>query len=135
MLTKLKRKMAGTRLIRKALDKPVDLEFLKKRPSVRFLIGIGIVVLSYLLAWPLIGLLGIIAVRRGKPAIFAVGSPIAYGISTLVFLLGWSLAGKDAMVYMRAFGRLLAQRIFKKYQTQNVPGDPSPGLSDKTDDP
>jgi len=135
MLTKLKRKMAGTRFVRKALDKPVDLELLKKRPSVRFFIGLGIVASSYLLAWPLIGLLGIIAVRRGKPAIFTVGSPIAYGISTLVFLLGVWLAGKDALAYMRASGRLLAQRAFKKYQPQNGPGDPSQDLSDKTDDP
>lgn len=113
MLTNFKRKLAGTRLIRKVLNEPVDVELLKKRPSVRFFIGLGIIALSYLLAWPVIGLLGIIAVRRHKPGLFALGSPIAYGVSTLVFLLGVWLAGKDALAYMRASGRLLMRRIFK----------------------
>ena len=131
ILTNLKQKMGRTRFVRRALEKPVDFMLLKKRPSIRFFVGLGIIALSYLLAWPLIGLLGAIAVRRHRPEIFALGSPIAYGISTLVFLAGIWLAGKDALAYMRASGRLLVHRFFRKDEVQTAPDDQALDDADK----
>lgn len=79
------------------------------------MIGLGLIVFSYLIAWPLIALLGILAVHHRKPAIFAVGSPLAYILSYLVFILGAWLAGKDGLKYIIAFGRRTVAPFFRKY--------------------
>jgi len=107
-------RLAQTRFVREAMENPVDPALLRRKPSPRFFAGLAVIALSYLLAWPLITLLGIIAARRGRPEIFVVGSPAAYGLSTLVFLFGAWLAGKEGLKYMRAGFRWLVGRIGRR---------------------
>ncbi|OGD10130.1 MAG: hypothetical protein A2Y86_01585 [Candidatus Aminicenantes bacterium RBG_13_62_12] len=118
MRTGWRARLAQARFVRKAVENPVDPGIFKKKPSPRFFAGLGLIVFSYLLAWPLIILLGVIAARRRQPALFAVGSPLAYGVSNLVFFLGAWLAGKEGLVYMRAGTQWLIVRFYKRYLAQ-----------------
>jgi hypothetical protein len=87
----------------------------KMKPTPRFLIGLSFIGLSNLLTWPLIGLLGILAARRKQPALFTVGSPIAYGVLSLVFFLGIALAGKDGLRFLRSLVYRGAARFYARH--------------------
>ena len=67
----------------------------KKRPSVQVMVGLFLILLSYVIGWPAIGTLGVISVSMGKPLLLVVGGPLVYGLSHLVFLIGMYFAGKD----------------------------------------
>jgi|GEM_PF-298963 len=97
-----KRKLATSPFVKRAVAEEAARDGRKTKLTPRFLTGMALFGLSNLLAWPLIGLLGILAARRNQPALFAVGSPIAYGVSTLVFFLGIVLAGKDGLRFLRS---------------------------------
>ncbi len=114
MLKRLRLRLSRIGFLRKAVEEPADLGIFKEKPSVEFLIGISIVGLSYLIAWPLISVLGIVALYFRKPLIFVVGSPVAYGTSHIVFWLGFWLAGKDSITYMNVFGRWFVGRLCRK---------------------
>jgi len=103
--------MAQTRFIQRALAHPVDLSLFQEKPSGRFILGMGLVGFSYLMAWPVITLLGVAAVLFSWPALFLIGSPLAYGLSHLIFLAGMAIAGKDSLKYIHAFNRWLLHRL------------------------
>lgn len=76
--------------------------------------GLVIIGISYTIGWPLIGLLGILAVYFEKPALLAVGGPIAYGFSHLTFMLGAWLAGADhARAFLRWATRMAMLKLTK----------------------
>jgi hypothetical protein len=124
MLKKMKRRLANARFVRNAVDHPVDLALFRKRPSPKFAVGLGLFALSFLLGWPLIGVLGAIALRLQRPSLFAIGSPVAYAVSTVVFFLGIGVAGKDGLNYARTVFRWAINRFYAKYLSTTV--DPSP---------
>lgn len=49
---------------------------------------------SYVIGWPAVGLLALIAFHLGETLIVVIGGPIVYGLSHLVFLAGLFLAGE-----------------------------------------
>ena len=55
--------------------------------------GVLAIGLSFLLGWPAITALGIVAIKLKQPWIAVIGGPMMYGISHLVFLLGMYLSG------------------------------------------
>ena len=114
MISQLKRRFAQRPFVKKLLESPVDLSAFKEKPSSRFLFGVFIIGFSYLISWPLISFLGILAAYLREPLIFAIGSPLAYGFSHLVFLLGAFIAGKDAMVFMQIFARWALTRLCQR---------------------
>ena len=67
----------------------------KKPPSVRVMVGLFLILLSYVIGWPAVGVLGAISFYTGKPLILVVVGPLVYGLSHLVFLIGAYYAGKD----------------------------------------
>ena len=97
-----KRKLAAARFVKRAVAEDAARDGRITKPTPRFLTGIALIGLSNLLTWPLIGLLGILAARRNQPSLFTVGSPIAYGVFSLVFFLGIALAGKDGLRFLRS---------------------------------
>ena len=97
--------------IKNALKEDVDLSCLKKRPSTRVIVGISIVLFSYMLGWPVIGMLSIISLYVGKPLIVVIGGPLVYGISHSVFLFGMYLAGRD---YTAAILKWSTKKFFEK---------------------
>lgn len=94
----LARKLASTAYGRRAMKERVTLEAFKARPSPRFLLGVSIVLISYLLGWPMVGLFSLLAAYFQTPALLLVG-PAFYGFSHLVFLFGMYFAGRDCLRY------------------------------------
>jgi len=119
MITVWKRKLAGTRWVRSALEKAAIEKGSKEKPTPRFLVGVAVMGLSYILGWPLVSLLGILAARRHRPEIFVIGAPVAYGFSTLVLLLGAGLAGKDGLRYLRRLFHRLVARFYARYLAES----------------
>ncbi|MFZ7125802.1 MAG: hypothetical protein ACOWWM_06570 [Desulfobacterales bacterium] len=105
-------RLAETRFVRSALEDEADLSAFRKPPSLKVIAGVSAILLSYLIGWPLIGLLGAVAVYHEQPMIVAVGGPLAYGLSHLVFLLGMVLAGAQ---YSRIFLRWAARTLVLKF--------------------
>jgi hypothetical protein len=119
MMTVWRRKLAGTRCVRRALEAAAIEEGRVDKPTPRFIVGLAVFGLSYILGWPLVSVLGILAARRHRPEIFAIGAPAAYGLSTLVLLLSAGLAGKDGLRYLqRLFHRLVA-RFYARYLAES----------------
>jgi hypothetical protein len=84
-----------TAFVQNVLSKDVNLECFKNRPSMRVKVGITLILFSYIVGWPAVGLLGIISFYLGKIFILIIGGPLIYGISHLLFFIGVFLAGKE----------------------------------------
>jgi hypothetical protein len=95
----LARRLASIAYVRSALEKEVTLDALKNSPSPRFFFGVGLVLFSYVLGWPMVGLFSVLSVYFQAPALLVLG-PVFYGFSHLVWLLGMYLAGRDCMRYI-----------------------------------
>lgn len=90
--------LASTAYVKRAIREPVNLDAFKTRPSRRFLTGVGLVLFSYVLGWPMVGLFSVLAAYFQAPALLMVG-PAFYGFSHLVWLFGVYLAGRDCIKY------------------------------------
>lgn len=109
-------KIAETRYVRSAIEDKADLSALKKKPSMRVVFGISVIAFSYIIGWPAVGALGLLSIYLEKPLIVAIGGPITYGLSHLVFLLGMYLAGADyTRTFLRWATRVTIEKLVKKY--------------------
>ena len=91
-------KLASTAYVRRAIKEQVTLDAFKTPPSIGFLFGVGLILVSYVLGWPMVGLFSVLAAYFQAPALLVVG-PAFYGFSHLVWLFGMYLAGKDSIKY------------------------------------
>jgi len=112
----LVRRLARTVFVRTAIEEQAGLDAFRQPPSLRVILGVGAIVFSYVIGWPLVALLGAAAVYFGQPLIVLVGGPLAYGCSHLVFLLGMYLAGaKYSWIFLRWATRVTMQRLLARY--------------------
>jgi hypothetical protein len=75
------------------------------------MIGLSLILLSYVICWPAIGVLGAISLHTKEPLILTVGGPLMYGVSHLVFLIGIYFAGRDyALAYLKRAKKALKER-------------------------
>ena len=106
--------LASTLPGQKAIREKTDLTAFKERPSTRFLTGVGLILMSYVLGWPMVGLFSFLAAYLQNPGLL-IGGPIALGFSHLVFLAGMYLAGRGSLKYVEIFFlwslRNLAERL------------------------
>jgi peptidoglycan-N-acetylglucosamine deacetylase len=109
--------LASTAAGRKAILEKTDLSAFKERPSKRFLTGVGLILISYALGWPMVGLFSALAAYFQNPGLL-LGGPLFYGFSHLVFLSGMVLAGRDSLKYVEIFSlwslRMLVARMTGK---------------------
>ena len=94
----LARKLASTAYVRRAIEKQATLEAFKTSPSPRFLFGVGLVLFSFVLGWPMVALFSFLSAYCHAPALLILG-PAFYGFSHLVWLFGTYLAGRDCIKY------------------------------------
>jgi len=112
---KIIKRIAETNYVRSAIKDKADLSSFKKRPSTRVVAGISAMGISYLIGWPAISVLGAVSIYLEKPLLIAVGGPLAYGISHLVFLLGMYLGGIGyAKVFLRWATRMTMEKLMDK---------------------
>jgi peptidoglycan/xylan/chitin deacetylase (PgdA/CDA1 family) len=94
----LARKLASSAYVRRAVEKEVTLDAFKTSPSFRFFFGVGLVLFSYVLGWPMVGLFSALSAYFQAPVLLMLG-PAFYGFSHLVWMFGMYLAGRDCMKY------------------------------------
>jgi peptidoglycan/xylan/chitin deacetylase (PgdA/CDA1 family) len=95
-----------TRFAREALEGKADLSSLRSslraKPTPRVWTGLALIGFSYVIGWPAVGLLAWASYLLREPLIVAIGGPLTYGLSCLVFLFGWYLAGVHyANIFLR----------------------------------
>ena len=116
----LMERISRTEYVRSAIADKADLSAFKARPSLRVKQGIVIVLFSYVIGWPAIAVLGYFAVVLEKGWLIAIGGPLLYGFSHLVFIWGVYLSGYD---YSKVFLRW-AVRVMVERWMSNHPEDP-----------
>ena len=94
----LARKLASNAYVRRAVEKEVTLDAFKTSPAPKFLFGVGLVLSSYVLGWPMVGLFSALSAYFQAPALLMLG-PAFYGFSHLVWMSGMYLAGRDCIKY------------------------------------
>jgi hypothetical protein len=108
----LTRRLLAMEYVRSAIRDRADLSAFRERPTPRIIAGLVIIGLSYCIGWPLIALLGILAVWWEAPLLVAVGGPVVYGLSHLTFILGFFLAGsKYTQIFMRWATRMGVEKL------------------------
>jgi hypothetical protein len=109
-------RLAATAYVRRAIEERADLSAFKQRPSLRVITGVGAIMFSYVIGWPLIAVLGAVSIHLNQPLVVAVGGPVAYGLSHLVFLLGMYLAGAEySMIFLRWATRVAVVKLLNRY--------------------
>jgi peptidoglycan/xylan/chitin deacetylase (PgdA/CDA1 family) len=97
----LARKLASTAYVRRAIENQVTLDAFKTSPSPRFFFGVGLVLFSFVLGWPMVGLFSILSAYSQTPALLILGAAF-YGFSHLVWMFGMYLAGRNCIQYADA---------------------------------
>jgi hypothetical protein len=117
-----------TEFVKTAVEEKADLSELRQRPTPRTWFGIFFMGFSYIIGWPAIALLGFVSIRIEEPWLLAVGGPLLYGLSHLVFLLGMVLAGTQ---YTMPFMRWAARRAVEKWGRAGSRKAASPQVSEE----
>lgn len=116
-------RLAATRFVSSALADNADLSAFRQKPSLRVILGVSAIIVSYIIAWPLITVLGVLSVYYQRPAIVLLGGPAAYGLSHLVFLLGMYLAGaRYSWIFLRWLTRMAVLKLMRRYPEAMPPG-------------
>jgi hypothetical protein len=111
------KKIAETRYVRSAIEDRADLSAFKEKPSMQIIIGLSLMGFSYIIGWPAIGALGVLSVYLKKPLLIAIGGPLLYGMSHLVFMLGMYFAGYN---YTKIFLRWATRVAVEKWMSKNT---------------
>jgi hypothetical protein len=111
------KKISRTEFVRSAIHDQADLRAFRQRPTPRSIAGISLIGFSYIIGWPMVSALGVLAVYLGNPLIGVIGGPVTYGLSHLVFIAGMYLAGA---AYSKAFLRWATRMIILRL-TGNAP--------------
>jgi peptidoglycan/xylan/chitin deacetylase (PgdA/CDA1 family) len=94
----LAQKLASTAYVKRAIKNQVTLDAFKTSPSPRVLLGLGLVLFSFVLGWPMVGLFSVLSAYFHAPALLMLG-PVFYGFSHLVWMFGMYLAGRNCIKY------------------------------------
>jgi len=112
MRTAIARYLSRKRFIAGILEQPADFAEFRERPTKRLIAGVTLMGLSYIMGWPAVAALGILAAWLGEPMIAVIGCPTTYGLSYLVFIAGAWLA--RAPHYLGILARYSVQSFFRK---------------------
>ncbi len=105
-------KISAIDYVRTAILEQADLSAFKEKPSPAVLIGVFSVCFSFIIGWPAVAALGFLSIKLHNPWIVAVGGPVTYGLSHLVFLFGMYLSGaKYSLIFLRWLTRVSVERL------------------------
>nr|WP_320011262.1 hypothetical protein [uncultured Desulfobulbus sp.] len=103
--------IASTEFVRSAIAEQADLSAFREKPTAKVLLGVFLIILGSLLGWPAVTALGILSLHWHTPWIIAIGGPLVYGLSHLVFLAGMYLSGATySLIFCRWLVRVLVER-------------------------
>jgi CHASE2 domain-containing sensor protein len=109
---KIAKYLAGRKYIIEILENPTDLSEFNERPTKRLITGLILMGLSYVIGWPAVAALTVLATWFREPMIAVIGCPTTYGLSYLVFIVGAWLA--RAPHYMGTLARYTIQLFLRK---------------------
>ena len=105
-------KISKLNYVRSAILEKADLSAFKEKPTAMVLLGVFAIGFSFVMGWPAITALGIISLKLHNPWIVAVGGPLTYGLSHLVFLLGMYLSGaKYSLIFLRWLTKISMKKL------------------------
>ena len=82
---------------------------------MRILLGISTIGFSYIIGWPAISAIGTLSIYLNEPLLLAIGGPLLYGFSHLVFLIGMYLAGAQyTKIFLRWATRIAMEKLTNK---------------------
>jgi hypothetical protein len=114
-LTKLAEWTANTSFGKKALSEPENPSMFNRRPSFRLITGLFLLVVSYIIGWPFVGVAGFLAAYYREPLIALIGGPVTYGLSWLVFCLSMYLIGVEGYKGLNILLGHLARRFIQAH--------------------
>ncbi|NPU83560.1 MAG: hypothetical protein HPY65_03645 [Syntrophaceae bacterium] len=125
MIRKIAERLARTEYVRDALEHPADLREIRRKPSPRVWAGLFLVGLSYIIGWPAVAVFGVLAAWFREPLIVAIGGPLTYGLSHLMFLAGAWLAGAQyiRLLTKHVTGRAMGKIFLRNGRTVTKPLD------------
>ena len=89
-----------------------DLSAFKEKPSIRIILGLLAIMVSYIIGWPAVAALGLLSIQLHEPLVVIVGGPLTYGLSHLVFLLGMYLCGAVySLIFLRWLTRVSMEKL------------------------
>lgn len=109
---------------RNAINECADLSIIREKHTLPVIIGLFLIVLSYLLVIPSFFAVGLIAARLKKPLIGVIGIPLAYGFSWLMLMLGMYLTGPE---YAKTLGKWIVRVVLEGIlgdEARKVAADP-----------
>ena len=114
---RLAARLARTHFVRTAMEgEAADLGALQCKPSPAVIVGVALIGFSYIIGWPAVALLGILAAHFERAAIVVVGGPLTYGLSHVVFMVGMYFAGnRYAPIFLRCAARAVMRRLLERY--------------------
>ena len=105
-------RIARTEFVRSAIEEQADLSAFNERPTPRIIFGLFLIGFSYVIGWPAVSVFAALAVYMNEPMIVAIGGPLIYGLSHLVFIAGMYVAGaKYSIIFMRWAARVGVEKI------------------------
>ena len=105
-------KIAATDFVRSAMEEQADLSAFKERPGPRIILGLLAIMVSYVIGWPAVAALGLLAITLHEPWVVIVGGPVTYGLSHLLFLLGMYLCGAVySLIFLRWLTRISMEKL------------------------
>ena len=113
-------RLARTRFVRTAMEgEAADLCALRGKPSFEVIVGVALIGFSYIIGWPAVALLGILAAHFRNAAIVVVGGPLTYGLSHVVFMAGMYFAGnRYAPIFLRCAARAVMRKLLERYPVE-----------------
>lgn len=102
-----------------------DLRVLKEKHTAPVIIGLLLIVFSYLMVIPAFLIVGLIAAKFKNPMIGIIGIPLAYGFTWLITMLGMYLTGPE---YAKALGRWIARVVLETIlgdEAKNIESNPN----------
>lgn len=105
-------KLSEVDYVHSAIADQADLSAFKEKPTAIVLLGVFAICFSFVMGWPAITALGFLSVKLSNPWILAVGGPITYGLSHLIFLLGMYLSGaKYSLIFLRWLTKISMEKL------------------------
>ena len=110
-------KISRIPFVSQAIADKADLRAFRQKPSLRIIAGVSLIILSFVLGWPLITLLGAMSVYLGNPWIVAAGGPVVYGLSHLIFMAGMYLSGAEyTVIFLRWLTRVAMESLMTRFR-------------------
>ncbi|MBN1474366.1 MAG: hypothetical protein JW914_07105 [Syntrophaceae bacterium] len=93
MIKRIARYFARKKYCQAVIITQADLTIFQEKPTFPMVMGILMIVFSYIIGLPAVFFLTMFAVWTKKPLVGIIGGPLIYAISTVVFVIGIRMAG------------------------------------------